>query len=74
MVRVVRGVAIGTIAVAGLGLFGTGVHGLAQVDGKLAGAADRPAVREVRDAPGKKGDCPHPERRRPNRSYQSRDL
>jgi hypothetical protein len=56
--------AIGTIAVAGLGLFGTGVHGLTQVDGKLADAADRPAAKQVRDEQGGKGDCPKPERHR----------
>jgi hypothetical protein len=56
--------AIGTIAVAGLGLLGTGVHGLTQVDGKLADAAERPAMKQVRDEPGAKGDCPKPERRR----------
>jgi hypothetical protein len=68
----VRGLAIGTIAVAGLGLFGTGVHGLAQVDGKLADAADRPATHQVRDAAGaKKGDCPYRER---HRSYERRQL
>jgi len=67
----VRGLAIGTIAVAGLGLFGTGVHGLTQVDGKLADAAERPAVKQVRDEPGAKGDCPKPERRR---SYEMRQL
>jgi len=67
----VRGVAIGTIAVAGLGLFGTGVHGLAQVDGKLADAADRPAARQVRDEPDGKGDCPKPER---HRYYEQREL
>jgi hypothetical protein len=67
----VRGMAIGTIAVAGLGLFGTGVHGLTQVDGKLADAAERPAVKQVRDGLGGKGDCPKPERRR---SYETRQL
>jgi hypothetical protein len=67
----VRGLAIGTIAVAGLGLFGTGVHGLTQVDGRLADAADRPAVKQVRDEPGAKGDCPNPER---HRSYELRQL
>jgi hypothetical protein len=71
MVAVVRAVAIGTIAVAGLGLFGTGVHGLAQVDGKLADAADRPAAKQVRDERGAKGDCRKPERRR---SYELREL
>jgi hypothetical protein len=68
----VRGAAIGTIAVAGLGLFGTGVHGLAQVDRKLADAADRPAVRDVRDGLGAKDDCPRPERE--SRSVQRRRL
>jgi hypothetical protein len=67
----VRGVAIGTIAVAGLGLFGTGVHGLAQVDGKLADAPDRPAVEQIRDEPGAKGDCPKRER---HRYYEQREL
>jgi hypothetical protein len=56
--------AIGTIAIAGLGLFGTGVHGLTQVDGKLADAAERPAVKQVRDEPGAKGDCPYRDRHR----------
>jgi hypothetical protein len=60
-----------TIVVAGLGLFGTGVHGLAQVDGKLADAADRSVVKQVRDAAGPKGDCPFRER---HRSYDQRDL
>jgi hypothetical protein len=67
----VRAVAIGTIAVAGLGLFGTGVHGLTQVDGKLADAADRPAAKQVRDERGVKGDCPGRER---HRSYEPRQL
>ena len=66
-----RGVAIGTIAVAGLGLFGTGVHGLTQVDGKLADAADRPAAKQVRDERGVKGDCPMREQ---HRSYERRQL
>ena len=66
-----RRLAIGTIAVAGLGLFGTGVHGLTPVDGKLADAAERPAAKQVRDEPGAKGDCPKPER---HRSYEMRQL
>jgi hypothetical protein len=74
MVPLVRGAVIGTIAVAGLGLFGTGVHGITQVDGKLADAADRPAVRDVRDEPGAKGNCPSPERHQPSRSYDRRRL
>jgi hypothetical protein len=60
----VRGLAIGMIAVTGLGLFGTGVHGLTQVDGKLADAAERPAVKQVRDERDGKGDCPKPARHR----------
>jgi hypothetical protein len=67
----VRGAAIVTIAVAGLGLFGTGVHGLTRVDGKLADAADSPAAKQVRDEAGKKGDCPKPER---HRSYERSQL
>ena len=53
------------------GLFGTGVHGLTQVDGKLADAADRPAAKQVRDERGGKGDCPKRER---HRSYERRQL
>jgi hypothetical protein len=72
MVPPVRGIAIGTIAVAGLGLFGTGVHGLVQVDGKLADAADRPTIHNVRNERGAKDDCPAPQR--PSRSYERRRL
>jgi hypothetical protein len=64
----VRRLAIGTVAVAGVGLFGTGVHGLVQVDGKLADAAGRPAVHDVKNELGERDDCPKPERPR----YQSR--
>jgi hypothetical protein len=72
MVSSVRRVAVGTIAIAGLGLFGTGVHGLAQVDGKLADAANRPAVQDVRnELGGKRGDCPRLEQ---HRSYERRRL
>jgi hypothetical protein len=63
-VRAVRALAIGTIAVAGVGLFGTGVHGLVQVDGKLADAADRPAVHKVKNELDLRDDCPLPEQRR----------
>jgi hypothetical protein len=59
-----RRLVIGTIAVAGLGLFGTGVHGLVQVDGKLADAAGRPAVQDVKNELDSRGDCPRHERRR----------
>ena len=73
MVFRVRAAAIGTIAVAGLGLFGTGVHGLTQVDGKLAGAANRPAVHDVKFESGAKRDCPAPERQH-RYSYERRQL
>jgi hypothetical protein len=73
MVPRVRGAAIATVAVAGLGLFGTGIAGLAQVDGKLADAADRPVVRDVKNGSGAaKGDCPY--REQPSRSYERRSL
>ena len=65
-----RGIAIGTIAVAGLGLFGTGVHGLVQVDGKLADAADRPATHEVKNELDVPGDCPN----RVSHRYERREL
>jgi hypothetical protein len=61
-----RRLAIGTIAVAGLGLFGTGVHGLVSVDAKLAdaaGATGRPAVEEIKLELNDR-DCPSHERRR----------
>jgi hypothetical protein len=70
----VRRAVIGTVAVAGIGLFGTGIHGLAQVDGKLADAADRPAAHQVKDERGAKGDCPYRERQEPSRSYERRQL
>jgi hypothetical protein len=71
MSSLVRAAAIGTIAAAGVALFGTGVHGLTQVDGKLADAADRPAMKQVRDETPKKRDCPKPER---HRSYERSQL
>jgi hypothetical protein len=64
MVVRVRAALIGTVAVAGLGLFGTGVHGLVQVDGKLADAAGRPAVQDVKNELDSRGDCPRREQRR----------
>ena len=53
------------VAVAGLGLFGTGLVGMAEVDGRLAGATDRPAVREldVRQEIRGPDDCPGREHR-----------
>jgi hypothetical protein len=54
-------VAIATAAVVGVGLFGSSVHGLTQLDGRLADRDDRaaPEVRQehravdVRDCPWK---------------------
>ena len=59
----VRRVAILSVAVAGLGLFGTGVRGLTQVDGELAGATKRPAVHQVRSELEVRDDCPWQDRR-----------
>jgi hypothetical protein len=54
-----RRVAILAVAAAGLGLFGTGVRGLAQVDGQLATAADRaPATHNVKQELDGHRDCP----------------
>ena len=53
------------VAVAGLGLLGTGVRGIAGVDARLSDAAERPAVRQldVRQEIRAPGDCPWWERR-----------
>lgn len=52
-------VAILAVAAAGLGLFGTGVRGLTQVDEQLATAADRPpAVHNVKQELDVRRDCP----------------
>jgi hypothetical protein len=50
-------VAILSVAVAGLGLFGTGVRGLTQVDDQLASATKRPAAEQVRQVEVR-DDCP----------------
>jgi hypothetical protein len=42
-----RRVATVAVVVAGVGLLGTGVRGLAAIDGRLADAADRPVTEEV---------------------------
>lgn len=54
----VRRVAIVSVAVAGLGLFATGVRGLTQLDEQLANATDRPAVHQVRQELDVRDDCP----------------
>jgi hypothetical protein len=52
-----RRVAILSVAVAGLGLFGTGVRGLTQVDEELASATKQP-VHQVRQGIEVRDDCP----------------
>jgi hypothetical protein len=60
-----RRVAILAVAVAGLGLFGTGVRGLTQVDEQLATAADRtPATHSVKQGLDGRDDCPWRDERR----------
>jgi hypothetical protein len=60
-----RRVAILAVAAAGLGLFGTGVRGLTQVDQQLATAADRPpASLNVKQGLDGRGDCPWQDDRR----------
>ncbi|MEA2456430.1 MAG: hypothetical protein QOI45_2692, partial [Thermoleophilaceae bacterium] len=49
--------AIVAVAVTGLGLFGTGVRGLTQIDGQLATATKPPATREVKQLQVR-DDCP----------------
>ncbi len=61
----VRRTAVLALALAGLGLFGTGVRGLTQVDGQLADATERPVTHQVKqELPG---DCPWQERREERR-------
>lgn len=48
------------VGVAGLGLFGTGVRGLTEVDGQLASATKRPAAHNVRHELEARDDCPRP--------------
>jgi hypothetical protein len=51
-------VAAVTAVIAGLGLLGSGVHGLTEVDGKLADAAERGRARDV----GVRQELPRPQR------------
>ena len=46
------------LSVVGFGLFASGVHGLTQLDGLLAGAAKAPRTIEIKRELGPKGDCP----------------
>jgi hypothetical protein len=50
------------VTLVGFGLFASGVHGLTQLDGQLAGAAKAPRVIEIKRELGPKGDCPWRER------------
>jgi hypothetical protein len=63
----VRRLAIVAIAVAGVGLFGSGVRGLVQIDGVLADSANRPAAHKVKRELGGRDDCPRLERPSPER-------
>jgi hypothetical protein len=61
----VRRVAFVAIAVAGVGLFGSGVRGLTQLDGQLADATGPTEIRSVGDRSEPRHDCPwgsNPER------------
>jgi hypothetical protein len=56
----VRRVAIVAVAAAGVGLFGTGVRGLTELDGRLAGAVEPAAQQvegELKRESGRQGDC-----------------
>ena len=54
----VRRVAILSVALAGLGLFATGVRGLTQIDDHLAIATQNPSTQEVRQELGPRDNCP----------------
>ena len=54
----VRRILLVAVAVAGLGLFGSGVRGLAQMDDQLAAAAKQPATHQVRQEIEVRHDCP----------------
>jgi hypothetical protein len=61
-------VAILAIAVAGVGLFGTGVRGIVAVDGDLADATGRPAAtQDVKRELGGRDDCPDRKKHRSER-------
>ena len=63
----VRRLSVVVAALVGVALFGTGVQGLAQIDGRLSDAAERPVVHEVelRQEIPPAGDCPWRDRREP---------
>jgi hypothetical protein len=59
-----RRLAILAIAVAGVGLFGTGVRGLTQVDEQLATATERPRTHSIKQDLDGRRDCPWRDERR----------
>jgi hypothetical protein len=63
-------VVIVAASLGGFGLFASGVHGLAQVDDQLAGAAKAPRTIEIKRELGPDGDCPW--REREPRDFQRR--
>ena len=58
----VRRVAVLSLALAGLGLFATGVRGLTEIDGHLAPATEAPSTHEVRQELAPRDDCPWSDR------------
>lgn len=54
----VRRAVILSVAVAGLGLFASGVRGLAELDGHLATATEGPAAQQVKQELDARDDCP----------------
>jgi hypothetical protein len=62
------------VSVVGFALFASGVHGLTQLDGQLAGAAKAPRTIEIKHQLGPKGDCPWRERETPQYERYQRRL
>jgi hypothetical protein len=60
----VKRLAVVVVGVVGLGLFGTGLRGVTEVDGRLSDAAEPPPVREldVKQEIRAPRDCPGQER------------
>ena len=64
------------LAVVGLGLLGSGLHGMTVVDARLSDAVDRPAQDErvIRQEIRSPGDCPWREHREEMRLRDQRAL
>jgi hypothetical protein len=58
----VRRVAILSVALAGLGLFATGVRGLTELDGHLATATETQSTQPVKLELDRRDDCPWTDR------------